>query len=139
MFLFAKTDSADRALSSLTNFGLAVFECYSQALHHVFEIANQSSHMSTHLLQQLVVSQSKQPSFSEYGTFHSQISYMGQIDMAIVKSAIRNGSTLPYNSFMSHSSQRIVGADAPVGQESSFGELRANEQWEMVSSYYCGV
>jgi hypothetical protein len=133
-----KTDSADRALSSLTNFGVAVFKRYCQALQEALDISSrsslrESSPISSQLVHQLLVCHQVTLSGSEHESFYSHLSSMSQIEVSRLKFVVSNKYSLPCNSFSAHSSQRVKGADSFIRREPNIAELRANEQWEMVS------
>eukprot|EP00804_Cyclotella_cryptica_P018056 CCRYP_008325-RE/>CCRYP_008325-RE protein AED:0.09 eAED:0.09 QI:596/0.96/0.92/1/1/0.92/26/363/4715 len=133
-------DSADRALSSLTSFGVAVFKRYCQAFQDALHIASHTSlrepsPISSQLLHQLLVSHQFTLSGSEHESFYSNLSSISQTDVATLKFVVSNNYSLPRNSFFTHSSQRVTGAESFTGPEPNISELRANEQWEMIISH----
>lgn len=133
----SQPDSADRALSSLTNFGIVVFKRYCQALQGALDVASlsslrESSPISSQLVHQLLVCHQVPLSGPEHESFYSHLSSISQIEVPRLKFVISNKSCLPCNSFSTHSSQRVKGVDTFIGPEPIIAELRANEHWEMV-------
>ncbi|KAL7543894.1 hypothetical protein ACHAXR_013387, partial [Thalassiosira sp. AJA248-18] len=142
-------DSADRALSALTNFGVGVLKCYfgafQQALGCVLdgdsmqEDKNPTSKTLSVALQ-LFFAQSP-CELTE--SFYSQVASLCQIDSTILKLVIHSLSdqqNLGGNALLATSAQRIKGADYHhnlVSKDTSSswkemvpGEHRANCQWE---------
>jgi hypothetical protein len=70
---------------------------------------------------------------SAYEPFYSYVSVLSQTNASVLKAIVNSKDTLANSKFAVHSAQRIKGADSTGITDPSFSELRANEQWEMVS------
>jgi hypothetical protein len=79
------------------------------------------------------MSQQQSLSSSAYEPFYSYVSVLSQTNASVLKAIVNSKDTLANNKFAVHSAQRIKGADSTGIPDPSFSELRANEQWEMVS------
>lgn len=129
-------DSADSAILSLTSFGVAVYMRYCHAKQVALGIAHRCKSeeppIPTTLVHSLLASQ-QQLSRSEHESFYSYLSLLSKTEVSTLKALVNDYDSLPNNKLAAHSAQRIQGADVTVIKDPTIAEMRANEQWEIVS------
>ena len=135
-------DSADRALLSLSNFGIAVFKCYCRGLKRALSALDliavpDQMLMSSSLALQLIFAQQHYLPLDITESFYLQVSSLCHINISVLKlvtNTLANQNNLASNFFCTHSAQRIKGAAVAEGWRATPGEYRANGQWETLVS-----
>ena len=131
-------DSADRALSSLMQFGTAVFKCYAQSLQHalnILELGASQDHFSasSSIALKLIFVRPQTPN-DVFDSLTSSLCQISSSALKLVTKTLTSQLCSSSNDFCLKSVHRIIGAAMNEGWEAAPGEHRANGQWETLVS-----